>query len=146
VKRYIEYLNSVGADKIPHRESDLLTHSRNVSDMLRDYGRPIDEQVAGLFHSVYGTEFQQYKITIPRDTIRSLIGEYSESIVNLFCTLNDRAHTILYGKGLKDPIKETLRWLEYCNIKEQAPNAQILKEFEIVLKVKVNVDSSVQKM
>ena len=58
----------------------------------------------------------------------------------------DRAHTILYGKGLKDPIKETLRWLEYCNIKEQDPNAQILKEFEIVLKVKVNVDSSVQKM
>ena len=105
MKRYIEYLNSVGAAKIPHRESDLLTHSRNVSDMLRDYGRPVDEQVAGLFHSVYGTEFQQYKITIPRDTIASLIGEYSESIVNLFCTLNDRAHSILYCKGLKDPIK-----------------------------------------
>ena len=30
MKRYIEYLNSVGAAKIPHRESDLLTHSRNV--------------------------------------------------------------------------------------------------------------------
>lgn len=146
MKRYIEYLNSVGADKIPHRESDLLTHSRNVSDMLRAYGRPEGEQVAGLFHSVYGTEFQQYKITIPRDTIRDLIGEYSESIVNLFCTLNDRVHTILYGKGLKDPIKTTLRWLEYCNIKEQDPNAQILREFELVLKVKVNVDSSVQKM
>tara|TARA_B100000131_G_scaffold288892_1_gene300540 strand:- start:255 stop:695 length:441 start_codon:yes stop_codon:yes gene_type:complete len=146
VNRYIDYLNSVGADKIPHRESDLLTHSRNVSDMLRAYGRPEGEQVAGLFHSVYGTEFQQYKITIPRDTIRDLIGEYSESIVNLFCTLNDRVHTILYGKGLKDPIKTTLRWLEYCNIKEQDPNAQILREFELVLKVKVNVDSSVQKM
>ncbi len=146
MNRYIDYLNSVGADKIPHRESDLLTHSRNVSDMLRAYGRPEGEQVAGLFHSVYGTEFQQYKITIPRDTIRDLIGEYSESIVNLFCTLNDRVHTILYGKGLKDPIKTTLRWLEYCNIKEQDPNAQILREFELVLKVKVNVDSSVQKM
>ena len=70
MKRYIEYLNSVGADKIPHRESDLLTHSRNVSDMLRDYGRPVDEQVAGLFHSVYGTEFQQYKITIPEIRLR----------------------------------------------------------------------------
>ena len=146
MKRYIEYLISVGADQIPHRNSDLLTHSKNVSDMLRAYGRPEGEQVAGLFHSVYGTEFQQYKITIPRDTIRSFIGEYSESIVNLFCTLNDRVHTILYGKGLKDPIKETLRWLEYCNIKEQDPNAQILREFELVLKVKVNVDSSVQKM
>ena len=146
MKRYIEYLSSINADKIPHRESDLLTHSKNVADMLRVYGRPIDEQVAGLFHSVYGTEFQSYKITIPRDTIRSLIGEYSESIVNVFCTLDDRVHTILYGKGLKDPIKETLRWLEYCNIKEQDPNAQILKEFELVLKVKSNGKSSVQKM
>ena len=135
-EEYIEYLTYVGANQIPHQDSDLLTHSLNVSDMLLDYGRPVEEQVVGLFHSVYGTEFQQYKITIPRDTIRDLIGEYSESIVNLFCTLDDRVHTILYGKGLKDPIKETLRWLEYCNIKEQAPNAQILKEFEIVLKVK----------
>tara|TARA_B100001996_G_C18509504_1_gene534752 strand:- start:133 stop:570 length:438 start_codon:yes stop_codon:yes gene_type:complete len=145
VDRYIEYLTYVGANQIPHRESDLLNHSKNVSDMLRDYGRPVDEQVAGLFHSVYGTEFQQYKITIPRDTIRDLIGEYSESIVNLFCTLDDRVHTILYGKGIKDPIKTTLRWLEYCNIKEQDPTAKILKEFEIVLKVKTN-DRSMQTM
>jgi hypothetical protein len=134
MEAYIQYLSSIGADKIPHGASNLLAHSKNVSELLRDYGRPEEEQIAGLFHSIYGTEFQPYRITLPRDTIRSVIGEYSEYIVNLFCTLDDRINTILHGKGLTDPIKTTLRWLEYCNIKEQNPSSIILKEFEMILK------------
>ena len=142
METYIQYLISIGADKIPHRNSNLLEHSKNVSEMLRDYGRPEEEQTVGLFHSIYGNEFQRYSVTLSRDTIRSVIGEYSEYVVDLFCTLDDRVNTILYGKGLTDPIKTTLRWLEYCNIKEQDPSATILKEFEIVLKVKSNGKSS----
>ena len=128
---------NLGADNIPHlREEDsLLSHSIRVAGLLYNYGRPMDEVKAGLFHSIYGNEFQRYKIDVSREEIKTIIGERSEHIVNLFCTLNDRVDTILYARGLKEPDKTTLRWLEYCNIKDQAPEADILKEFELLLNV-----------
>ena len=135
---YINYMIGLGADKIPHRDDSLLAHSTRVSGMLYSYGRSMDEVKAGLFHSIYGTEFQMYKINISRQEVQDMIGENSEHIVNLFCTLNDRVNTILYGKGLSEPDKTNLRWLEYCNIKDQDPEAQILKEFEMLLTVNQN--------
>ena len=134
---YIDYMINLGADNIPHlREEDsLLSHSIRVAGLLYNYGRSMDEVKAGLFHSIYGNEFQRYKIDVSREEIKTIIGERSEHIVNLFCTLNDRVDTILYARGLKEPDKTTLRWLEYCNIKDQAPDADILKEFELLLNV-----------
>jgi len=137
VDEYIDYMINLGADNIPHlREEDsLLSHSIRVAGLLYNYGRSMDEVKAGLFHSIYGNEFQRYKIDVSREEIKTIIGERSEHIVNLFCTLNDRVDTILYARGLKEPDKTTLRWLEYCNIKDQAPEADILKEFELLLNV-----------
>ena len=135
---YINYMIGLGADKIPHRDDNLLAHSTRVSGMLYSYGRSMDEVKAGLFHSIYGTEFQMNKIHISRQEVQDVIGENSEHIVNLFCTLNDRVNTILYGKGLSEPDKTNLRWFEYCNIKDQDPEAQILKEFEMLLTVNQN--------
>ena len=125
----------LGADRIPHLHDDLLSHSIRVSGLLYNYGRPMDEVKAGLFHSIYGNEFQRYKIDVPREEVQDVIGERSEHIVNLFNTLDDRPYSILYGKGLEEPDKTTLRWLEYCNIKDQDPEADILKEFELLLRV-----------
>ena len=125
----------IGADRIPHLHDDLLSHSIRVAGLLYHYGRPMDEVKAGLFHSIYGNEFQMYKINVSREEIQSVIGERSEHIVNLFNTLIDRVDTILYARGLDEPDKTTLRWLEYCNIKDQDPNATILKEFELVLHI-----------
>jgi hypothetical protein len=100
----------------------------------------MDEVKAGLFHSIYGTEFQMYKINVSREEVQNVIGVNSERIVNTFCTLNDRVNTILYGKGLTEPDKTSLRWLEYCNIRDQEPEAIILKEFEVVLPIEKNQD------
>ena len=127
----------LGADSIPHlhEEDSLLSHSIRVAGLLYNYGRPMDEVKAGLFHSIYGNEFQRYKIDVPREEIQTVIGERSEHIVNLFCTLNDRVDTILYARGLSEPDKTTLRWLEYCNIKDHDTEADILKEFELLLKI-----------
>jgi len=102
---------------------------------LYAFGRPMDEVKAGLFHSIYGTEFQMYQINVSREEVQDVIGVNSERIVNTFCTLNDRVNTILYGKGLKEPDKTSLRWIEYCNIRDQDPKANILKEFEVLLPI-----------
>ena len=127
----------LGADKIPHlREEDsLLSHSIRVAGLLYNYGRSMDEVKAGLFHSIYGNEFQMYRINVSREEIHTVIGKRSEHIVNLFNTLSDRGDTILYARGLDEPDKTTLRWLEYCNIKDHDTEADILKEFELLLKI-----------
>ena len=69
----------LGADKIPHlREEDsLLSHSIRVAGLLYNYGRSMDEVKSGLFHSIYGTEFQRYKIHVPREEVQDVIGERS---------------------------------------------------------------------
>ena len=127
----------LGADKIPHlREEDsLLSHSIRVAGLLYNYCRSMDEVKAGLFHSIYGNEFQMYRINVSREEIQTVIGKRSEHIVNLFNTLSDRVDTILYARGLDEPDKTTLRWLEYCNIKDHDTEADILKEFELLLKI-----------
>tara|TARA_B100000614_G_C14527945_1_gene485310 strand:- start:460 stop:888 length:429 start_codon:yes stop_codon:yes gene_type:complete len=135
MKDYVNYMIGLGADKIPHRDDDLLSHSVRVSGLLYAFGRPMDEVKAGLFHSIYGTEFQMYQINVSREEVQDVIGVNSERIVNTFCTLNDRVNTILYGKGLKEPDKTSLRWIEYCNIRDQDPKANILKEFEVLLPI-----------
>ena len=76
-----------------------------------------------------------YKINVSREEIKTVIGERSEHIVNLFNTLIDRVDTILYARGLDEPDKTTLRWLEYCNIKDHDAEADILKEFELLLNI-----------
>ena len=128
---------NLGADNIPHlREEDsLLSHSIRVAGLLYNYGRSMDEVKAGLFHSIYGNEFQMYRINVSREEIQTVIGKRSEHIVNLFNTLSDRVDTILYARGLDEPDKTTLRWLEYCNIKDHDTEADILKEFELLLKI-----------
>ena len=89
---YINYLVSVGADKIPHyHEGDsLLSHCIRVSGMLYSYGRPMYEVRAGLFHSVYGNEFQMYQINATRNEICDIIG------VNEFVKLSKENNCIIY--------------------------------------------------
>ena len=81
-----------------------------------------------------------------RDELCDLIGNYPEYLVAKFNSLENRPYTILYGKGLKDPEKTALRWLEYCNIRDQDPEASILREFELVLKVNEDAESEMQTM
>jgi len=132
-KKYVEWMENLDMHKVPHGDSSLMEHSINVANLMLEYGRSDIEQVAALFHSIYGTEFQSYKLLKTRKEVQYFIGYESENIAYTLCNLEDRTNTILYGKGLSEPMRTTLRWLEYCNIKEQFPDESILKEFEIVL-------------
>lgn len=145
LKALTKYMEELGMDKIDHINSNLLDHSLNVANMMMEYGRDVEEQKAALFHSIYGTEFQHHKLMVSRKELQHLIGPYAEHIVYGFCTMENRTDRILYGKNIDEPMKTSLRWLEYCNIKEQYPNAKILKEFELVLKLKEK-DNDYSKM
>jgi len=140
--KLISWMENLGMAEIPHGNTNLMEHSVNVANLIMQYGRSDVEQIAALFHSIYGTEFQSYKLLKTRKEVQYYIGFDAENIVHTFCTLEDRTNTILYGKGLSEPMRTNLRWLEYCNIKEQDPEESILKEFELVLGIQGKTNDS----
>lgn len=91
-KQLTDYFIEVGADQIEHTEKGYLPHAIGVHNLMREWG--CDEELcrAGLFHSIYGTEYFQ-RFTLPverREEIRQRIGERAERIAYWNCAM-DRA-------------------------------------------------------
>ena len=53
----INFLKSIGSDKVKHKNGSLLDHLIGTSEKLKEMGAPQYLQDAGLFHSVYGTVY-----------------------------------------------------------------------------------------
>lgn len=88
-RRLTDYLVSVGADQIPHSDTRFLSHLIGVYRDLRAWGAEEHVCLAGLFHSIYGTEmFQGFSLPLSeRGTIRELIGERAERLAYVNCAL-----------------------------------------------------------
>ena len=130
----IEYLKSIGCDKLPHSNRTLLEHLIGTAQLLKNLGRSEIEQKAGLFHSIYGTEYYKdsEKLNVKRDEIKNIIGKDAEYLVYVFCNLRNRTESILRNT-LEDFSEETkmgLTWIEYANLREQNPKNNLLSQFE----------------
>lgn len=80
------FLSDRGADQIRHSSRSFLDHLQGVEALLRSWGEPEPVVLAGLFHSVYGTE--AFKRALLRDQdrgrVRALIGERAERLTHLY--------------------------------------------------------------
>ena len=78
------YLERLGCDALPHlKDQSLLEHLKRVADWLDQQGSDEKTILAGLCHSLYGTEFYT-RAPLPhsdRSLLRRLIGDFSEEIV-----------------------------------------------------------------
>jgi hypothetical protein len=83
-----ELLRSLGADGVEHNSRERLRpHLEATHDLLREWGARDALCDAGLFHSIYGTEYFQVE-TAPvtcRDQVRAVIGDEAERLVQLWC-------------------------------------------------------------
>lgn len=73
-----QFVEAIGTGDIIHNSGDLFgDHLRSVQRVLKEWGEDEELQLAGLFHSIYGTEgFQDFQLSFDRrDDIKSLIGE-----------------------------------------------------------------------
>jgi hypothetical protein len=88
-RRLTDYLVSVGADQIPHSDTRFLSHLIGVYRDLKDWGCEEHVCLAGLFHSIYGTEmFRGFALPLAeRATIRDLIGARAERLAYVNCAL-----------------------------------------------------------
>lgn len=83
----LRFLRSAAAHEMVHSGKNLLKHLTNTYRILRRWGCPEYLCIAGLFHSVYGTEsFTQATFALDqRQFIRDKIGADAEQLAYLNC-------------------------------------------------------------
>jgi hypothetical protein len=91
-KRLTNFLTGIGVDKVPHTKKSYLAHLIGVYRYLQSQGCAEEVCLAGMFHSIYGTElFQGFTLPLERrPEVRGLIGERAERLAYLNCAM-DRA-------------------------------------------------------
>jgi len=116
----INFLKSLGADKVKHGEETLLKHLIRTHDILHKLGEDQFLLDAGLFHSVYGTAYfmPEGGLLDNRKVVIDLIGEQAEEIVYWFCILvNPRLPEI---NKFEEPLKSNLLKLYFANKDSQS--------------------------
>lgn len=133
-----DYLLSLGTDKIEHTGRSFYEHLCNTEDILRIARLPKEVQLAGLFHSIYGTSFFKSNINIDRTIIKDIIGEYAEYLVWIFCNANRPFcwffnNTIPFIDGnsieISDEVLFHLRMIESANLIDQQTGANLITAF-----------------
>lgn len=92
MNNYHQLLLEIGADKINHHGRTLLEHLQGTHHLLVEWGNAQDIALAGLFHSIYGTEeFSEKAVPIKeRPIVASHIGDKAEELVYLFSVADRR--------------------------------------------------------
>lgn len=97
-------LQACGADQAAHSGRTLLSHLQGTHDLLKTWGNPTAVCLAGLFHSIYGTNaFRRRSLSAAdRPQLRAAIGMDAEALAWAFCGI-DRPRTILRALHLGIP-------------------------------------------
>jgi SM-20-related protein len=105
--RATEFLRRRSGTAKEHSGSTLLDHLIGVEAILRDWGCNEATCLAGLFHSVYGTEsFRVRTMSVSeRPLLRNLIGDRGEDLAYRFSTLNTRS---FIGQIIETAASQTL--------------------------------------
>jgi hypothetical protein len=94
----IDYLLTHEAGLRAHSGSSLIAHLVATRDMLRSWDARRSVCLAGLFHSVYGTQsFDGFVGLAERGDVRRVIGDEAEALAYLFCAMT--AATLLPNLG-----------------------------------------------
>jgi hypothetical protein len=105
---------------IPHSNRTFFEHLFNTSMILENLEVSDDVRSAGLFHSIYSTEYFKHDLHVSRERIKELIGEYAENLVYEFCTLPNRFEALVSNsKGYSDEMVRDLLTIEGANLRDQ---------------------------
>jgi uncharacterized protein DUF6817 len=85
-----EFLIELGAAEVAHTGSIFTSHLTGVYDYLKNWNCPEHVTVAGLFHSIYGSEaFTKFSLDLSRrDEVRNMIGAAAERLVYIFSAVS----------------------------------------------------------
>lgn len=140
----LDYLKTLGADRMPHSGRSLMDHLVGTYEILRswDCGTPVC--VAGMFHSIYGTNAFGIRCMDMRDraSVMRAVGEEAERFVHLFCVSHrpdafieaiDRGELKCRNTGEIVPVDAAtvhgLLEIECANLLEQHAGERFLRKF-----------------
>ena len=86
----IDLLIDLNTDSSSHSQGTLIDHLQNTYELLKQWNNPNYVCLAGLFHSIYGTQIYK-KQTLglqQRNLIKEAIGIEAEYLVYLFCIMH----------------------------------------------------------
>lgn len=111
---------------IPHSGITMFEHLYGTAMTIGSMsGVPHHIVRAGLFHSVYDTEYFKAGLDVTREEIQELIGKDAEELVHLFCTTKDRYNAFINNTGnWNAETRFGLLLIELANTLEQAPRQQ----------------------
>ncbi|XP_030544471.1 uncharacterized protein LOC115750972 [Rhodamnia argentea] len=84
-------LRSAGAGECWHKNGRFLDHLLAMYRILRLWGAPDAVSLCGLYHSAYSNSYVDLAIFEPnagRDVVRSHVGNATERLIHLFCTVH----------------------------------------------------------
>ena len=84
---------------IPHSETNLFDHLYAVYTILLNGNKPAYVCLAGLYHSVYETEYFRFSKPYTRDEVIDRIGEKAEHLVYEFCNTRPRVTCLVDRSG-----------------------------------------------
>lgn len=128
-----------------HSGRSFFEHLYRTSLVLENLEQRKELCAAGMFHSIYGTEFYNADASenISREEVKLIIGEYAESLVYEFCKLKDRLNTLVNNtNNYETSFLKDLLYIEYANLIEQNFSRKYDRDIEVVhaelLKIKHN--------
>ncbi len=128
---YLKYLMDMNVFETPHSGRTLGVHLVKTHDMMVKWGCPDTWCKAGLFHSVYGTEFFT-KVTTDRDSVKKAVGEKVETLVYLFCELPKKRISFLINCDYDQNTKMALLAIAAANSLEQGGRSQIAQYMNLL--------------
>ena len=119
-----DFLISLDANKTRHSGRTLYDHLKGVHDLLRDWDNEHHVCMAGLFHSIYGTNTFKHQSMDDRGKLIEIIGVRAELLVHLFST----ADRPLFESIKDKEVRRNLLEIEAANLLEQDGNANTLRK------------------
>lgn len=115
----IDYIKSL-TEAIPHSNTTFFNHLYNTFRILKKLNQNEDVCLAGLYHSVYDTDFFKANLVIDSKDVIDKIGEYSNFLVKVFCSEN-RADSIFQNTlCVPTNVNKDLLYIFYANEVEQS--------------------------
>jgi (p)ppGpp synthase/HD superfamily hydrolase len=119
-----EFLISLDANKTRHSGRTLFDHLKGVHDLLRDWDNEHYVCMAGLFHSIYGTNTFKHQSLNDRGKLIEMIGLKAENLVHLFSTADRPLFESIEDKKVRSDLLE----IEAANLLEQGGNVNTLRK------------------
>jgi hypothetical protein len=140
-KSAIEFIEE-NTHNIPHSNTTLDKHLIGTFNVLKSLNQDEDVCLAGLFHSLYGTEFFNAGLRIPEEEVVKLIGSNANKLVQLFSHPNRDQAIIdnVFQLSNEDHLK--MLYILYANVIEQAYRIRFERDFISTIRNKIDLIES----